>query len=70
MLVKGTKLKEITKSEYEDIQMIYSISTCHKDAQDKVFEYLKEKLEYVNKDIAYNVLNAVIYNYKYMKVVD
>ena len=77
MKFKKLKCIEITKSEYDDILFIKSISTCQADAEDKIIEYLvKDKKvvdtlpNFILKEMAYNVYMAVIYNYKYLKVVE
>ena len=63
---KDNKCIEITKSEYDDIKFIISISTCFKNSVEKTMEYLKTN----NKDKAYNLVMAVENDYKYMKIVE
>ena len=62
---KDNKCIEITKSEYDDIKFIISISTCFVNSVEKTMEYLKTN----NKDKAYNLVMAVENDYKYMKIV-
>lgn len=74
MIIKNNKVVELTKSEYEDIQLIWGSSTCLADAYDKMCDYLDknhkfDNLDYRTKsDIASNIVNAVVNNYKYLKV--
>lgn len=77
MKFKGTRCIEITKTEYDDIMFINSISTCTADAEDKVTEYLirdkkinTELPNYIIRQAAYKLYQAVINNYNYLKVVD
>ncbi len=77
MKFKNLKCIEIKQSEYDDIKMINTISSCQAVAVDNVIEYLirdgkvaPELPRYIIKDMAYNLYMAVINNYKYLKVVD
>jgi len=75
MEFKKLKCIKISKSEYDDIKFINSISSCSKEAIDNVKEYLIRdgkvdlKLnDFVLSELAYNLYNAVINDYKYLKV--
>lgn len=75
MKFRKTKCVSISKSEYDDIRFIDTISSCSRDAIEKVKDYLIRdgkidlKLdEFVKIEIAYNLYNAVINDYKYLKV--
>lgn len=75
MVFKKTKCVSITKSEYDDIKFIDTISTCSKDAIEKVRDYLIRdgkinlKLDdLIKTELAYNLYMAVMNDYKYMKV--
>lgn len=77
MLFKKLKCVEITKSEYNDIKFINTISHCQAEAVDYVADYLVKDRKvdanlnaYVLRDLAYNLYMAVMNDYKYMKVVD
>lgn len=76
MKFKGTKCIEITKSEYDDIRFIDTISTCQANAIDNVIDYLNRNKPFQDmprhmvKEFAYNIYMAVINNYRYMKIVD
>ena len=72
-----TKCIEITKSEYDDIKFIWEISTCFKDACDNVIEYLikdhridiKETSYSKLRDMAHNLVMAVLNDYKYLTII-
>ncbi len=75
MTFKKNKCISISKSEYEDIQFIDTISSCQADALDNVKDYLIKdrkidlKLDdFTICEMAYNLYMAVINNYKYMEV--
>lgn len=75
VVFKRLKCKSITKSEYDDIRFIDTISSCSREAVENVKEYLIRdnkvdlKLDdFVITELAYNLYMAVINNYKYMKV--
>ena len=72
---KKNKCISISKSEYEDIQFIDTISSCQAEALSNVKDYLikdgKVNLKLDNFtlcEIAYNLYMAVTNNYKYMRV--
>lgn len=77
MVFKKLKCVEITRSEYDDIKFIQSISSCQADAIDKIIDYLIKDNKvnsnlprYVVKDIAYNLYMTIDNDYKYMKIID
>ena len=78
MEFKSLKCVKITKSELEDIQLIYDTSSCMVDAVDRVADYLikdniqhcKQLPSYLVKSLARNLVMAVVNRYSYMKVID
>lgn len=63
MKFKNNKCISISKVEYEDVQFLWSISSCLADHIEKVAEAFK-----LNYDKAYNLSQAVRNNYKYLKI--
>lgn len=77
MKFKNGKCVEISKKEYDDIMLIWNISTCLADGYDKVYEYMEKDNKfgvlvdyYIKKRIATNILDAVINKYKYLKIIN
>lgn len=69
MKIVNSKLKEITRDEYEDIKSISRMMTCIKDGEDMMVQYLGLKDSNAARRVAYNVLMAVINDYKYFKII-
>lgn len=67
--LKNGKLKEISRDEYEDIKSISRMMTCLKDGEDMMIQYLGLVDNAANRRIAFNVLMAVINDYKYFRIV-
>ena len=73
MKVKDNKLVECSKKEYEVIKKIYKNSTCLACAVDNVITYFFHESKapiYALKNVASNMILAVINDYKYLKVID
>lgn len=79
---KNSKLVECTQKEFDKIKSIYDHSSCFAGAQAITYVLLvsgqlqyktKENCKYLSttvvKDMAFNVLMAVVNKYKYLKVV-
>lgn len=64
------KCVSITKSEYEDVKLIYETSSCIVEACDRVKEYLDAANIENTVDIVFYLVQAVVNDYKYMKVVN
>ena len=68
MKIVNGKLKEISAFEYDDIKAITRMMSCYKDGEDMTLEYLGLENNPANRRIAWNVLMAVMNDYKYFKV--
>lgn len=65
--VVNNKLKKIimNKEDYNNIQNLYKASSCFRDALNRVIEEYK-----LSEDIADKVLSSVLFNYKYLEILE
>ena len=79
MKFKNGKLIECSNGEYAYITKVYNNSSCLAVAIDNLRDYIESKLYELGckypsnafiKTVSFNVLSAVINNYKYLKVVN
>jgi hypothetical protein len=59
------KKLEISRKNYNTIKDIIKVSSCMAVAYTKVQEEFN-----INRDQAYKIVNAVYYDYKYLKIIE
>ena len=74
MVIKKSKVVSLTKSEYEDLKFIIESGSCPKDAMDKIEKYVLELFPNMNKyesnAVSFYCYQAIVYNYKYLKIIE
>ena len=72
MLVFNNKGKciKIDRKTFEDIKFIYKYTTCTKVAEENLSKYLVYHGYKLSDRVISNLLSAVVYEYKYLKIKD